>query len=52
VNINNRTLEDIEKEVVLKAIEKTNDNKSEAADILGITTRTLRNKLISYGKEG
>jgi transcriptional regulator with GAF, ATPase, and Fis domain len=32
----------------LKTLEKTGNNKSRAADILGISSRTLRNKLKEY----
>ena len=51
VNIENRNFDDIEKEIILKTLEKTNNSKNETAEILGITTRTLRNKLVLYGKE-
>lgn len=51
VKIDNRTLADIEKEIILKTIKKTNDSKNDTADILGITTRTLRNKIITYEQE-
>ena len=48
VNIENKTLDEIEKEVILKTLEKTQNNKTETAKCLGITTRTLRNKLDIY----
>ena len=48
VKIDNRSFSDIEKEIILKTLKKTNDSKNETADILGITTRTLRNKIVSY----
>jgi DNA-binding NtrC family response regulator len=51
VNIANRNFDDIEKEIILKTLQKTNNSKNETAEILGITTRTLRNKLTAYGKE-
>ncbi len=38
----------IEKEVILKTLERTGQNKTEAARILGVTARTLRNKLKVY----
>ncbi|MEQ8768585.1 MAG: sigma-54 dependent transcriptional regulator [Planctomycetota bacterium] len=38
----------IEKEVILKTLERTGQNKAEAARILGVTARTLRNKLKVY----
>jgi len=48
IYINGKTLVQIEKEVILKTLEKTNNNKSETAKILGITTRTLRNKELEW----
>jgi DNA-binding NtrC family response regulator len=38
----------MEKELILKTLEKTRNNKTKAADILGISSRTLRNKLKEY----
>jgi DNA-binding NtrC family response regulator len=49
VKIDNRNFDDIEKEIILKTLKKTNNNKNDTANILGITTRTLRNKLVLYG---
>ena len=40
-----RTLAAIERAYVLKVLEQTRGNKSEAAKILGITRQTLRKKL-------
>src|SRR5687767_13384310 len=40
-----RTLAAIEKAYILKVMQQTNGNKSEAAKILGITRQTLRKKL-------
>ena len=51
INFADRTIDDIEKEVILKTLEKTGNNKNETANILGVTTRTLRNKLAEYGKD-
>jgi len=48
INFSGRTIDDIEKEIILKTLEKTNNNKNDAAEILGVTTRTLRNKLSLY----
>ncbi len=43
------SLEQIEKETILKTLESTAGNKSEAARRLGITRKTLRKKLKDYG---
>lgn len=37
-----------EKELILKTLERYEDNRSKAAETLGITARTLRNKLKEY----
>jgi DNA-binding NtrC family response regulator len=38
----------MEKSLILKALEKTSGNRTYAAKILGISIRTLRNKLHEY----
>ena len=43
------SLESVEKETILKVLETTGGNKSEAARRLGITRRTLHLKLKKYG---
>jgi two-component system response regulator HydG len=43
-------LEEVEKATILKTLESTGGNKSEAARRLGITRRTLHKKLKRYGK--
>jgi two-component system response regulator FlrC len=43
-----KTVAEMEKDLILRTLEKTHDNKSKAADILGISSRTLRNKLKEY----
>ncbi len=43
------SLEDMEKETILKTLESTHGNKSEAARRLGITRKTLHKKLKKYG---
>jgi len=44
-----RSLEEIEKEAILATLEATGGNKSETARRLGITRKTLHNKLRGYG---
>ena len=41
-------LEDGNRYLILKTLEKFNGNKTRAAEALGITTRTIRNKLAEY----
>jgi len=43
-----QTIEDVERELIYKTLEKTRGNKTRAAEILNITARTLRNKLSRY----
>ncbi len=43
-----RSIEDMEKELILKTLKYTTGNKEDAAKMLKITTRTLRNKLHKY----
>ncbi len=43
------SLEDIEKEAIMAALKTSNGNKAEAARRLGVTRKTLHNKLKSYG---
>ncbi len=42
------SLREMEKELIFKALEKTNGNRTHAANMLGISIRTLRNKLNEY----
>ena len=43
------SLEDIEKEAILATLKTCDGNKAEAARRLGVTRKTLHNKLKSYG---
>ena len=43
------TIEDAEKKLILKTLEVYGGNRTKAAEVLGISTRTLRNKLHEYG---
>lgn len=42
------SLKEIEKKTILHALDRTNGNRTHAAEILGISVRTLRNKLNEY----
>jgi two-component system response regulator PilR (NtrC family) len=42
-------LEDVEKKAIVKALEKTNNNKTAAAKLLGVSFRTLRYRLAKLG---
>ena len=42
-------LEDIEKKAIIQALEKTNNNKTAAAKLLGVSFRTLRYRLSKLG---
>ncbi|MCD4827958.1 MAG: sigma-54 dependent transcriptional regulator [Candidatus Cloacimonetes bacterium] len=44
----NLPLAEVEKRLILRTLERLNGNRTETATILGITTRTLRNKLHQY----
>ncbi len=41
-------LEEGNRYLILKTLEKYDNNKTRAAEALGITTRTIRNKLAEY----
>lgn len=41
-------LEDVEKKVIMATMNKLNNNQTKAAKVLGITDRTIRNKLKKY----
>ena len=46
-----RTVRDMEKELICRTLEDVNDNRTQAAELLGISIRTLRNKLREYKAE-
>lgn len=46
------TVEEAERLLILKTLEATNNNKTRAAEILGISLKTLHNKLKEYGTQG
>jgi DNA-binding NtrC family response regulator len=43
------TVEEAEKGLILRTLEHTRNNKTRAAEILGISLKTLHNKLKEYG---
>jgi two-component system response regulator FlrC len=47
-----QTVRDVERALILKTLESMNGNRTRAADSLGISLRTLRNKLNEYRQQG
>ncbi len=47
-----RTVADVERELIIETLGSTLGNRTHAATILGISIRTLRNKLKEYGDDG
>ncbi len=45
------TLKEMEKRLIFKTLEKAEGNKTRASEILGISVRTIRNKLNEYKKD-
>jgi DNA-binding NtrC family response regulator len=43
------TVEEAERGLILRTLEHTRNNKTKAAEILGISLKTLHNKLKEYG---
>ncbi len=46
------SLKNVERQMILHALEKTDNNRTHAAKMLGISVRTLRNKLHEYRNSG
>ena len=46
-----KAIEEVERDLIYHTLEKTGGNKTRAAELLKITTRTLRNKLNKYDAE-
>jgi len=45
------TVRDMEKELICRTLEDVNNNRTQAAELLGISIRTLRNKLREYKED-
>ncbi len=45
-------LAEMERRMIMAALRKTNNHRTKAAELLGITVRTLRNKLNEYEEQG
>lgn len=52
IDVGMQTLKDVERQMIFQALEKTDNNRTHAANILGISVRTLRNKLHEYRSQG
>ena len=46
------TVREMEKKLIFRTLEDVNDNRTRAAELLGISIRTLRNKLREYREDG
>ena len=46
------SLRDVERDLVLETLSHTHGNRTEAARLLGVSVRTLRNKIVVYSAEG
>jgi len=46
------TIEDVERQLILRTLESTGHNKTRAAEILGISVKTMHNKSKGYGMMG
>jgi DNA-binding NtrC family response regulator len=45
------TVREMEKELIVETLKEVNENRTRAAELLGISIRTLRNKLREYRQE-
>ena len=46
------TLREAERTMIMKTLDSQNQNRTKTAEVLGISVRTLRNKLNEYREEG
>jgi two-component system, response regulator FlrC len=51
-NLVGRTVAEVERELILETLKHCLGNRTHAAEILGISIRTLRNKLSEYAADG
>ncbi|WP_341705652.1 helix-turn-helix domain-containing protein, partial [Ferrovibrio sp.] len=51
-NLVGRTVADVERDLIIDTLKHCLGNRTHAANILGISIRTLRNKLKQYSDEG
>ncbi len=47
-----KTVAEVERDLIVRTLDKCLGNRTHAANILGISIRTLRNKLKQYAEEG
>ena len=52
LEIGAQTLREVERQMILQALQANDNNRTHAAEILGISVRTLRNKLHEYRSQG
>ncbi|WP_306017533.1 sigma-54-dependent Fis family transcriptional regulator [Oceanicaulis sp. MMSF_3324] len=52
INLVGKTVAEVEKDLILDTLDHCLGNRTHAANILGISIRTLRNKLKLYGEQG
>jgi len=51
-NLVGRTVEEVERALILRTLERCHGNRTSASGILGISVRTMRNKLKSFIEAG